>query len=136
MIAPAYNDGFVFKNDEIEYTCQSLKAICHPVRLEILNLIGGNVLSVQEIAERVGLSQSTTSQHLAALRTRDLLVTRKSANRVYYKIRNPRLLEFIKMMGEIFANPREKQVSWPNAEQLDMANITKTATHSIITERM
>ncbi|CAK0752023.1 hypothetical protein CCP3SC1_2000004 [Gammaproteobacteria bacterium] len=135
MVAPVYNDDSVFENDDIDYTCQSLKAICHPVRIEILALVGNNAFNVQEIAELVGLSQSTTSQHLAVLRARDLLVTRKIANRVYYQVRNPRLLEFIEMMNEVFANPRATRTHWSRPE-VGMANISRTSVHAAVAERM
>ncbi len=100
-----------FDEGEIERTCLSLKAICHPVRMNILALLGNQALSVQEISELVALPQSTTSQHLAVLRGRELLMTRKRANRVYYQVRDPRLLDFIQTMNEVFAEACPRRVS-------------------------
>ena len=57
---------------------------------------------VQDIVDNVGTSQSNISQHLAILRDKDILATRKDANRVYYKISDPRLLQLIGMMREVF----------------------------------
>ena len=110
MTATVCTTDSAFRKEDIEYTCQALKALCHPVRLEILALIGTHAFSVQEIAELVGLPQSTTSQHLAVLRGRDILTTRKSANRVYYQIRDPRVLGFVEMMSEVFADKRRTRM--------------------------
>jgi ArsR family transcriptional regulator len=74
----------------------------HPLRLKILCTLGEGEVSVQDIVDNVGTSQSNISQHLAILRDKDILATRKDANRVYYKISDPRLLQLIGMMREVF----------------------------------
>jgi ArsR family transcriptional regulator len=81
---------------DIVGTSRSLKAMAHPVRLEILCLLGaGAEVNVQDIVERVGISQSNVSQHLSILRDRDILASRKDANKVYYRIANPRIRQLI-----------------------------------------
>ena len=87
---------------DIERASRALKAMSHPLRLKILCTLGEDEVSVQEIVENVGTSQSNISQHLAILRDKDILSTRKDANRVYYKIGDPRLLQLISMMRAVF----------------------------------
>ena len=81
---------------------RALKAIAHPLRLKILCVLGNDELSVQEIVDCVGTSQSNISQHLAILREKDVLRTRKDANRVLYRIGDERMLTLIGMMREVF----------------------------------
>ena len=52
--------------------------------------------------ERVGTSQSNISQHLAILRDKGILASRKDANRVYYRVGDSRTLRLISMMRDVF----------------------------------
>ena len=88
--------------EHIELAAHALKAIAHPLRLKILCVIGDREACVQEIVDAVGTSQSNISQHLAILRDKGVMVTRKDANRVYYRIGNERILLLIGMMREVF----------------------------------
>src|SRR5215213_5715050 len=80
------------------------QAMAHPLRLKILCLVGNQELSVLEIVEAVGTSQSNISQHLAVLRDHNLLHARKEANRVFYRIGDPRVLKMISLTREIFCS--------------------------------
>ena len=91
-----YNDA------EISKAARCVKAMSHPLRLKILCVLGNQALSVQDIVEKVGTSQSNISQHLAILREKDILGYKKEANRVYYFIDDQRMLQLIRMMREVF----------------------------------
>lgn len=90
------------KEEHIEQAARALKAISHPLRLKILCVIGGRDVCVQEIVAAVGTSQSNISQHLAILREKRVLLARKEANRVYYRVGDARTLQLIGMMREVF----------------------------------
>ncbi len=92
---------------DIDRASRALKAMSHPLRLKILCTLGEQEVSVQDIVEKVGTSQSNISQHLAILRDKDILSTRKDANRVYYKIGDPRLLQLISMMRAVFCTTND-----------------------------
>ena len=94
--------NLIEQQEHIDLAAKSLKAIAHPLRLKILCVVGADEACVQEIVDAVGTSQSNISQHLAILRDKDVLVTRKEANRVYYRIGDERLLQLISMMREVF----------------------------------
>jgi len=89
-------------DDDIERASRSLKAMSHPLRLKILCTLGDREISVQDIVEHVGTSQSNISQHLAILRDKGILFSRKDANRVYYKVGDSRTLALIDMMRDVF----------------------------------
>jgi ArsR family transcriptional regulator len=75
-----------------------------PLRLKILCLVGNQELSVLEIVDAVGTTQSNISQHLAVLRDHGILQSRKEANKVFYRIEDPRILKMIALTREIFCS--------------------------------
>ena len=90
------------KDEDILQASLAIKAIAHPLRLKILCMLGDKEISVLDIVEGVGTSQSNISQHLAILRDKGVLATRKDANRVYYRIGDPRTLKLVGMMRDVF----------------------------------
>ncbi|WP_341650156.1 metalloregulator ArsR/SmtB family transcription factor [Thauera humireducens] len=86
----------------METAARALKAIAHPLRLKILCVLGEGEVCVQDIVDAVGTSQSNISQHLAILRDKDVLQTRKDANRVFYRVGDPRTLQLVSLMREVF----------------------------------
>jgi ArsR family transcriptional regulator len=96
--------GLISRDEDIDRASRSLKAMSHPLRLKILCTLGEDELSVQDIVERVGTSQSNISQHLAILRDKGILFSRKDANRVYYKVSDNRTLQLIGMMRNVFCS--------------------------------
>lgn len=91
-------------DDEIEKAALSLKAMSHPLRLKILCVLGDRSISVHEIVEAVGTSQSNISQHLAIMRDKGILATTKDANRVFYRVSDARTLQLINMMRQVFCS--------------------------------
>ena len=93
----------LFADDgDIDRASRSLKAMSHPLRLKILCTLGDREVSVQDIVDDVGTSQSNISQHLAILRDKGILATRKDANRVYDRVGDIRTLQLIGMMRQVF----------------------------------
>lgn len=100
METPSFN--LIEKQEHIELAARALKGIAHPLRLKILCVIGDREVCVQEIVDQVGTSQSNISQHLAILREKNVLLTRKDANRVFYRVGDQRTLQLVGMMREVF----------------------------------
>ena len=92
------------REEDIDQASRSLKAMSHPLRLKILCVLGNKEVSVQDIVENVGTSQSNISQHLAILRDKGILKSRKDANRVFYKVGDERTLKLIEMMQHVFCS--------------------------------
>jgi len=90
------------REEDIQQAAQAIKAIAHPLRLKILCVLNDQEISVQDIVDQVGTSQSNISQHLAILRDKGVLATRKDANRVYYRIGDLRTLKLVGMMRDVF----------------------------------
>lgn len=94
------------RDEDIDRASRSLKAMSHPLRLKILCTLRDKEVSVQDIVDNVGTSQSNISQHLAILRDKGILASRKDANRVYYRVGDARTLRLISMMQDVFCSQR------------------------------
>lgn len=90
------------REEDIQQAAHAIKSIAHPLRLKILCVLGEQEISVQDIVEQVGTSQSNISQHLAILRDKGVLISRKDANKVYYRIGDLRTIKLIGMMRDVF----------------------------------
>lgn len=87
--------------EDITLTADALKAMGHPLRWKILCTLGDKEMSVGEIVEKIGTSQSNVSQHLDQLRNKNIVSSRRDANRIYYRVRNDQLLELIGTMRSV-----------------------------------
>ncbi len=83
------------------YHAEMCKVFSHPKRLELINVLRDGEMSVGELSEKLGVSPANLSQHLAMMRERRILVTRKEGNMVYYRIANPKLLKAFDMLREM-----------------------------------
>lgn len=85
-----------------EQAAALLKAMSNPNRLMILCSILDTERSVNELNERVPLSQSALSQHLAALRHAGLVKTRREAQTIYYSIQGDAPAQIIAVLKNVF----------------------------------
>lgn len=80
-----------------------LKAMANEARLLVLcHLAESGELSVGELVDRVGLSQSALSQHLAKLRDEGLVATRKEAQTVFYRVCDPKAGQLLTLLHDLF----------------------------------
>ncbi|MEB8431761.1 metalloregulator ArsR/SmtB family transcription factor [Cocleimonas sp. KMM 6892] len=85
----------ILAGSNLEDASRSLKAISHPLRLNILCVLGAGEVSVQDILKTVGTTQSNVSQHLCLLRDKGIVSSRKDANRVYYSIKDETVMKIL-----------------------------------------
>ena len=78
------------------------QALAHPTRIAIIELLGNRELSAGDLIEELGMEQANVSQHLAVLRSRQLVVNRKAGNQVFYSVRDPVLLQVLALMRNYF----------------------------------
>jgi len=78
------------------------QALAHPTRIAIVELLRDGELSAGALIDRVGVEQANASQHLTVLRTKHILVNRKSGNQVFYSVRDPLILEVLDVMRRYF----------------------------------
>ena len=86
------------------------RALGHPARVRILELISDQERAVGELQAELGLDSSGTSQHLAALRRQGLVETRRQGTTIFYKLKDQRVAGLLNVAREILtANLSETQ---------------------------
>jgi len=77
------------------------KAISHPTRINILKTIYEKDFCVNDITNQLKLNQPNTSQHLAILKDKNILLKTKKGNEVCYKIKDPSIMNIIEKAQEL-----------------------------------
>lgn len=85
-----------------------LKAIANDKRLMILCSLVESELSVGEINERIPVSQSSLSQHLAVLRREQLVSTRRDGQLIFYRLREGPVRQIIQTLHGIYCGASEE----------------------------
>ena len=82
-----------------------IKAIASESRIKILLLfIDGRAWTVNQIAETVGLGQSTTSEHLALMKRSGLLISKREGKEVYYQPDRSQILHYLDALSDLLKN--------------------------------
>ena len=89
-----------------QFKADFFQALAHPTRIAILDLLREGEFTVNAFVERLELEQANLSQHLSVLRARQIVVTRKAGNQVFYSVRDPLLWKMLDLMRRYF----QKQV--------------------------
>ena len=79
-----------------------LRALSHGARLRVVCELVDGERSAGDLVRASGLSQSALSQHLAKLRTEKLVATRRDAQTIYYRIADPKALQVLKVLFELY----------------------------------
>lgn len=77
------------------------RALAHPQRIRILEILTAGERTVQELQGALHLEQPLVSQHLAALRARDLVSVRRDRTLAYYSLRSPLIADLLKVAREL-----------------------------------
>lgn len=78
-----------------------LKALAHPLRLQILELLCQGERSVGQFARLLGIDQPTVSRHLSILKQGGLVVSRQEGVSVLYRIQNADMAQFLQKLTEL-----------------------------------
>lgn len=82
-----------------------LRSLANERRLMILCQLVDGELPVGALQERIGLSQSALSQHLALLREEGIVATRRERQSIFYRIADPAALRVLETLAELFCPP-------------------------------
>ena len=77
------------------------KTLAHPLRLAILHSLKQGEKTVSDLTQLTGASQSNVSQHLAKMRQRDIVLTRKDGSNVHYRVASPKISQACDMVREV-----------------------------------
>lgn len=84
------------------FKAEFFKALAHPTRIRILELLRNGEKSVGELQHGIASEGSTVSQQLAILRMKNVVDTRKVGNVIYYRLRDPLVNELLDVARRIF----------------------------------
>ena len=79
------------------------KALAHPTRVQIINLLRDGERCVCELIDELELEQPNISQHLAVLRKQDIVEANKEGLRMIYRLKDPRIIALMDLAEEIIA---------------------------------
>jgi DNA-binding transcriptional ArsR family regulator len=85
-----------------QFKASIFQALSHPTRVAIVEYLSEGELSVSQLCEKIGVEQANASQHLAVLRNKHLVETRKEGNQIFYRLRHPLMGEVLEKMREYF----------------------------------
>lgn len=85
-----------------QFKAEFFKALAHPVRIALLELLRDGPLSVGELQDRTGAAGSSISQQLAVLRGRGIVTAERSGTTVHYHVSDPELFALLDAARQIF----------------------------------
>ncbi len=91
-------------SDLARFKAEFFKALAHPLRIRVIDALRGGEVGVNDLCARLDVEQSTLSQQLAQLRSRNIVVGRKEGQNVYYSIRDAAIFRLLDAAKEIFNN--------------------------------
>ena len=78
-----------------EHVAEVLKAVAHPVRLQIVELLEAKEMCVSDIVMALGGKQAITSQQLNMMKDKGVLSCRRNGTKVYYRIENKNVIKLL-----------------------------------------
>jgi ArsR family transcriptional regulator len=83
-----------------QFKAQIFQALAHPTRIAIVEALRDGEVQAGALLEHTRVEQANLSQHLAVLRARQVVVSRKAGNQVFYAVRDPVLIEVLDLLKQ------------------------------------
>ena len=93
------------------------QALAHPTRVGIIEQLRLGEMSVGQLCEKLGIEQANASQHLAVLRSKYLVETRKEGNQIFYRLRDPLLGDVLEALRKYFLAHMKEALAMLEEEQ-------------------
>ncbi|WP_416065369.1 ArsR/SmtB family transcription factor [Rhizobium sp. ZK1] len=94
--------------DSYEKKAELLLVMANAHRLRVLQTLAEREVAVNNLADIIGISQSALSQHLAKLRSKDLVKTRRDAQTIYYSVKSDKVHVILEMLRQMFDDSQIK----------------------------
>jgi len=94
-----------------QFKSEIFQGLAHPTRIAIVELLREGELSAGSLIEKLSIEQANASQHLAVLRAKQIVLSRKVGNQVYYSIRDRALIEVLDILRRYFYAQLENTVT-------------------------
>lgn len=83
------------RQETLERVAHTLKAVAHPLRLRIVELLEDREMCVSDLMDALGTKPAITSQQLGLMKDRGILACRRDGQRVYYRVSDPNVVRVI-----------------------------------------
>jgi ArsR family transcriptional regulator len=103
------------------FKAEIFQALAHPTRIAIVEALQEGELTAGAIIERLGLEQANVSQHLAILRSKQVVSTRRTGNQVHYSLRDPVLAHVLGLLRDYFYSHLSEAVNMLDAMKREEA---------------
>jgi DNA-binding transcriptional ArsR family regulator len=97
------------KNEIYRLHAEFCQTLSDANRLLIISELSKGESSVNELVNRLALRQSNVSKHLAVMRERGLVLTRREGSAIYYSLSDKRISEAIRLLMEVQRDLIEKR---------------------------
>jgi ArsR family transcriptional regulator len=84
-----------------EMQAEICKTLTNPKRIEILSVLKTDERTVTELVNALGASKANVSQHLAVMRHKGILTTRREGVNIYYRVANPKVIDACSLMKDV-----------------------------------
>jgi DNA-binding transcriptional ArsR family regulator len=85
-----------------QFKAQIFQALAHPTRIAVVEALRDGELTAGTLQDQLAVEQANLSQHLGVLRSKQVLVSRKAGNQVYYALRDPVLVDVLDLLRKYF----------------------------------
>ena len=85
----------------LELHAEVCKAFAHPTRLAVLNVLRDKEMTVTDMAQAIGVAKGNLAQHLAILKQRQIVATRREGINVYYYVTDPKIIQACELMRSV-----------------------------------
>ena len=103
------NNSYV-NNLAIKNAAMVIRSINHKLRQQIIDLLNENKrMIVTDIYEKLGVEQSTASQHLALLRRANVVTTQRASRMIYYSLNHDRINEIAVSVNNLVMGPESAE---------------------------
>lgn len=103
--------------DMQQFKADFFKALSHPLRIHILEILSEGDYTVNEIQSKLNREGSAVSQQLSVLRSKNIVIGTKHGKHVVYSLRDPAITKLLEVAREIFHNQYKETISM--MERLD-----------------
>lgn len=106
-----------------QFKAEIFQALGHPTRVAIVEYLRDGEVSVGSLCEELGIEQSNASQHLAVLRSKRIVETRKDGNQMFYRLHNPVVGEVLELMRRYFFDHLNEAMQVLKQEQREATKV-------------
>jgi ArsR family transcriptional regulator len=108
--------------DGLELQAKLLRALAHPVRLHILDILAQQEACVCHLTAAMNRPQPYISQQLATLRDVGLVTDHRQGTLIYYRIADDRIISWLRQGRELVRGPDDRSVSFPTVPDKTVVN--------------